>query len=98
MRTVEEVAAEMSGATVFSVLNAKCSFWQIKLDRNSSFLTTFATPFGRFRYLRMPYGISAASEVFQRSMEQIFVGLPCAIIVDDIIVGGRDLKEHDEKC
>ena len=44
----------------------------------------------------MPYGISAASEVFQRSMEQIFAGLPCAIIVDGIIVGGRDLKEHDE--
>lgn len=96
MRAVEEVAAQMSGATVFSVLDAKSSFWQIKLDQVSSFLTTFATPFGRYRYLRMPYSINAASEVFQRSMEQIFAGLPCAIIVDDIIVGGKHLKEHDE--
>ena len=44
----------------------------------------------------MPYGINAASGVFQRSTEQIFAGLPCAIIVADIIVGGRDLNEHDE--
>ncbi|CAL9687239.1 unnamed protein product [Knipowitschia caucasica] len=95
MRSVEEVATQMSGATLFSVLDAKSSFWQIKLDQKSSMLTTFSTPFGRYRFLRMPFGISSASEVFQRSMEQLFAGYPCAIIVDDIIVGGRDAAEHD---
>lgn len=44
----------------------------------------------------MPFGISTASEVFQRTMEQIFEGYPCAIIVDDILVGGKDVEEHDE--
>ncbi|CAL9702176.1 unnamed protein product [Knipowitschia caucasica] len=58
-------------------------------------LTTFSTPFGRYRFLRMPFGISSASEVFQHSMEQLFAGYSCAIIVDDIIVGGRDAAEHD---
>ena len=96
MRTVEEVAAQMSGATIFSVLDAKSSFWQIKLDDASSTRTTFTTPFGRFKFRRMPFGISTASEVFQRAMEQIFAGYPCAIIVDDIIVGGKGAKEHDE--
>ena len=66
MRSVEEVAAQMSGATVFSVLDAKNSFWQIRLDKKSSLLTTFSTPFGRYRFLRMPFGINSASEVFQR--------------------------------
>lgn len=96
MRTVEEVAAQMSGATVFSVLDAKSSFWQIKLDKASSLYTTFTTPFGRFKFLRMPFGINTASEVFQRAMEQIFAGYPCAIIVDDIIIGGKDAKEHEK--
>lgn len=43
----------------------------------------------------MPFGINFASEVFQHSMEQLFSGFPCAIIVDDIIVGGRNTAEHD---
>ena len=95
MRTVEEVAAQMPNSTVFSVLDAKSSFWQISLDHKSSLLTTFSTPFGRFRFLRMPFGINSASEVFQRAMEQIFAGYPCAVIVDDIIVGGNGEQEHD---
>lgn len=89
MRTVEEVAAQMSSSIVFSVLDAKSSFWQISLDHRSSMLTTFSTPFGRYRFLRMPFRLNSASEVFQHSMEQIFTGYPCAIIVDDILIGGR---------
>ena len=41
------------------------------------------------------YGITSGSEVFQRSMEQLMEGLPCKIIVDDIIVYGKNLEEHD---
>ena len=44
----------------------------------------------------MPFGISSASEVFQHAMEQIFAGYPCAVIVDDIIVGGNGEEEHDK--
>ena len=97
MRTVEEVATKMDGATIFSVLDAKCSFWQIPLDYQSSLLTTFSTPYGRYRYLRMPYGNCSASDVYQRAMEQLFADLPCSIIVDDILVGGRTQQEHDLK-
>ncbi|CAB3985078.1 Hypothetical predicted protein [Paramuricea clavata] len=95
MRTVESVAARMPGASVFSTLDAKSGFWQITLDEKSSMLTTFGTPFGRFRYLRIPFGINTASEVFQRTMEQLFTGYPCEIIVDDILVWGSDITEHD---
>lgn len=65
MRTIEDVAAQIGRATVFSVLDAKSSFWQIPLDDASSNLTTFATPFGRCKFLRMPFGINSASEIFQ---------------------------------
>ena len=95
-KTVEEVAAKMDGATIFSVLDAKSSFWQVPLDHQSSMLTCFSTPYGRFRFLRMPYGLCASSDVFQHAMETLFEGLPCSIIVDDILVGGKDQQEHDK--
>ena len=49
MHTIEEVVAEIPGAKVFSVLDAKSGFHQIKLDEESSYLTTFNTPVGRYR-------------------------------------------------
>ena len=61
MRTVEEVTSQMANATLFSVLDAKSLFWQISLDSKSSLLTTFSTPFGHYRFLRMPFGINSAS-------------------------------------
>ena len=58
--TIEEVATCLSGAKVFSVLDARCGFWEVKLDEKSSYLTTMNTPFGRYRWLRIPFGINAA--------------------------------------
>ena len=95
MRTAEDVASRISNATLFSKLDAKSGFWQIKLDERSSHLTTFSSPYGRYRFLRMPFGISAASEIFQHTMEQLFAGYPCEIIVDDILVWGNGREEHD---
>jgi len=68
MRTVEDVASRMPNATVFCTLDAGSGFWQIKSDYDSSLLTTFSTPFGRYRFLRMPFGITSPSEVFQRAI------------------------------
>ncbi|KAK0154442.1 Retrovirus-related Pol polyprotein from transposon 412 [Merluccius polli] len=66
LRTVEEIVAEMPNAKVFSVLDANHGFWQVQIDDESSKLCTFNTPFGRYRFLRLPFGISSAPEVFQR--------------------------------
>ena len=60
--TLEDVATRINKAKVFSVLDAKSGFWQVKRDEDSSYLTTFNTPFGRYRWLRMPLGINAAPE------------------------------------
>jgi len=49
MPTIEEIATRLSGARVFTVVDAKNGFWQIELDDESSRLTTFNTPFGRYR-------------------------------------------------
>ena len=55
--TTEEVVADMPQAKVFSVLDATSGYWQVKLDEASSKLCTFNTPFRRYRFTRLPFGI-----------------------------------------
>ena len=93
--TIEEVATRLTNAKVFSVLDAKTGFWQVKLDEASSYLTTFNTPFGRYRWKRMPFGINSAPEVWQQRMNEIAEGLKgVEVIADDFLVCGfGDTKE-----
>ena len=97
--TLEEVLPELAEAKIFSVLDAKDGFHQVKLEESSSYLTTFWTPYGRYRYLRMLFGISSAPEEFQRRMHLIVEGLPgVAVIADDILVygcGSEYIADHD---
>ena len=55
--TIEDIATRLHGAKAFTKLDVRSGFWHIKLDQASSYLTTFNTPFGRFRWRRMPFGI-----------------------------------------
>ena len=75
MPTLEELLPTLSKAKIFTVLDAKDGFHQVQLDRESSYLTTFWTPFGHYRYLCMPFGISSAPEEFQRRMHTAVQGL-----------------------
>ena len=93
--TIEDVATRLGKAKVFSVLDAKNGFWQVQLDKESSYLTTFNTPFGRFRWLRMPFGIKTAPEEYQRRVHENLQGLQgVEDIVDDILcIGEGDTVE-----
>ena len=95
MRTIEEVAARMPNAKFFTVLDASSGFWQIPLDYESSLKTTFNTPYGRYCFCRLPFGIKSASEVFQKAMDHLLEGYPCEVIVDDILIWGATETEHD---
>lgn len=56
------------------------------------------TTIGRYRFLRLPFGKSSASEVFQRSIEQMIEGLESVVnIIDDLLVWGDSIQEHDER-
>ncbi|XP_062586507.1 uncharacterized protein K02A2.6-like [Saccostrea cucullata] len=94
--TIEEILPNLSRAKVFSVLDARNGFWHAELDKESSMLTSFNTPFGRFRWLRMPFGISTAPEEYQRRQDQAVEGLPGVLtIADDILVYGEGDTEED---
>ena len=93
----EEIFAEMCGAKWFSKLDASQAFWQIKLCDKSKDYTTFNTPFGRWAYDRLPYGVCSAPEVFHKVMEQMMENINgVRVYMDDILVWGHTEKEHDE--
>lgn len=94
--TLEDVAVKLTGAKVFSTLDASSGFWQIPLDYSSSILTTFITPRGRFCFQRLPFGITSAPEIFQREMTKLLEGHEgCVVVMDDVLVYGRDQETHD---
>ena len=84
MPTVEQLLPDLKNTKVFSVADAKNGFWHVKLDNDSSMLTTFNTPHGRFRWLHMPFGLNSAPEEFQRRQNQIVEGLRG--VHDDILM------------
>ena len=89
MPTIEEIATRLHGAKVFSVFDASNDFRQVELDKESSFLTTFNTPYGRYRWKRMPFGIKSAPEIWQRAMQEHIEGLKgVEVIVDDFVIVG----------
>jgi len=96
--TIEEITVPMPGAQYFSTMDATSGYWQIPLDKESAKLTTFNTPSGRFRFTRKPFGIRSAQEVFHKRVHEIFEDIPgVETDIDDILVWGRTLQEHDER-
>ena len=65
MPTLDELLPKLCKAKVFSTLDAKDGFYLVGLDASSSLRTTFVTLFGRYKYLRLPFGINLVPEEFE---------------------------------
>ena len=103
MPTLEELLPKLGKAKVFSTLDAKDEFYQIALDKESSMKTAFWTPYGRYCYKRMPFGISVAPEEFECKLQEKLADLPGVVVArDDILVMGygdsqeEAVKDHDD--
>ena len=96
--SIDEMLPKLAGSKFFTTLDAHSGFYQILLDEESRNLTTFITPLGRFRFCRLPFGISSATERFQRTMSSILKDIPGVIVyVDDILVHGAMEVEHNKR-
>ena len=69
--TAEEVAHEFAHSHYFTKLDVHHGYWSIVLDQESSLLTTFNSPFGRYHFLHLPFGIVCSQDIFQKKMDQI---------------------------
>ena len=96
--SLEDISPKLADSKVFSTLDVTSGFWQIPIDEENQLLTTFITPFGRYAFCRLPFGISSAPEIFQRKMSTLLDGMNgVEVIMDDILVHGRSIKEHDAR-
>ena len=88
----------MSQSKLFTKLDLSSGYWHVQLDRESSLLTTFQTCFGRYRWCRLPFGLSVSSEIFQKKLCEAIGDLPGVVcITDDLNVHGKTQVEHDER-
>ena len=87
---LDDLMPELVRAKIFSTVDLTAGYWHCILDHESSLLTTFATPFGRYRWKRLPFGLSASSEIFQKQVSQALEGLDGILnITDDVLIYGE---------
>ena len=95
--TLEEITHEFAGSMIFSKLDARHGYWSVQLDDESKRLTTFNSPFGRYCFRRLPFGLNLSQDVFQERMDCILEKCPGTIsIADDVGVFGKTEAEHDK--
>lgn len=95
--TFDDIASKLHDMRYFSVLDLKDGYWHVKLSPKSREYCTFATPYGNYRFLRMPFGIKTGPSVFQTMNFEIFGDIEGVLIYfDDILIFGRSREEHDE--
>lgn len=96
LKSLEEITAKIAGSKVFTKLDCKKGFWQVKLSERSQKFLTFATPWGRYSYIKLPMGLCSAPEVFQQIMTKLLAGIEkVEVSMDDILIYANDLKELD---
>ena len=96
-RTIDELLPQLHRKKFFSVVNTKKGYWHVALDYESSLLCTFNTPFGRYRFKRLPFGVKLSQDIFQRKLDEVYKDIPNVMgIADDIVVCGSTESEHDQ--
>lgn len=95
--TLDEIVPKLCNNKYFSVLDLSDGFYNIKLTDESCDLCTFNSPFGCFKFLRLPFGLSVAPEIFQKYSESAFGDIPGVIVYcDDLLICGNTEQEHDD--
>ena len=96
---IDDILDHLGKAKFFSAFDLSSGFHQIPMDDESKKYTAFSTPEGHFQFNRMPFGLKNAPATFQRRMDTALRGLIgkiCVVYLDDIVVFGSTLKEHNE--
>ena len=95
---VEQKLAQIAGAKFFSKLDCNSGFWQIPLSKDSALLTTFITPFGRYYFNRLPFGIMLAPEHFQRRTSTLLGDLEGHVgLIDNTLIYVKTKEEHNAR-
>ena len=83
----------------FTTLDLASGYWQVAMEPRSQEKTAFSTYAGHYELCKMPFGLVNAPSTFQCLMEIVLAGLArkcCLVYLDDVLVFGRSLDEHNE--
>ena len=93
---VQDVFDAMAGAKIFSTMDLRSGYHQLTMAPDSIEKTAFSVPSGLYEFLRMPFGLTAAPAVFQKTMDKVLAGLGtyAKVFIDDIVVWSNTPEEH----
>ena len=95
-RSIDELISMFAGAKVFTIVDMDKGYWQVVLHPDSRKYTCMAFDIGRYQFKRLPMGSKVASDIFQRMLDSVYIGLPGVTgIADDMVIFGKDEEEHD---
>ena len=95
-RSIDELIEQLHGAILFTIVDMDKGYWQVVLHPESRKYTCMAFDIGRYQFKRLPMGSKIASDIFQKKLDSVYIGLPGVTgIADDMIVYGRTEEEHD---
>ena len=92
---IDDLLSSLAGGKAFTKMDLAHTYMQVPLEDESKSLTTINTHKGLYQYNRLPFGISSAPAIFQRTMEKILRDIPQVFVyIDDILLTGGTEREH----
>ena len=95
--SIEEIFDTLEGSAYFTSIDMSAGFFHVPMEESSQDYTAFSAPFGSFKWLRMPMGLTGSPPTFQCLVEKVLVGLTwkiCVPYLDDIIIFLSSPEEH----
>ena len=86
--------AKLKGAKVFSTIDLRSGYYHIAMGKDSRAKTAFVTPFGKYKFFMVPFGLAQAPAYFQLLMNKVLEGLSFAMAYLDDIIFSNNEEEH----